>query len=446
MRPSSIVKLAGLLVIGVVLPAAAMASGLVAARKKLFPYSHVKAALDARALTARRGVSTGDLIETSAVTLRASVSRWTYGAPILGTGGGGLTPLGDEVLGVDKWGKFFLYSGNGKVAPLNLSIETNIDHLRNLAKGTTEPAIDMANLIGKFRFLNIAARESYGRIEIVVSYYYWQPDERCKTVRVSRLAGSDRDELLGAATTIMSGEWELLFESKPCLEFSLGDISAFQSVRSGGALTFDADGSLLVTLGDHHLDGFNNEEIAAQDENSDYGKLIRINLDDLTAQHVAKGLRNSAIAVDRLGRIWSTDQGPKGGDELNLIRPGGNYGWPFVTLGTQYGEFTWELNARQGQHDGYDSPAYAWLPSIGPSNLVVVDGAPAEWDGDILVSALRGRTLYRLRVDDDRVIAAEPIPVGDRIRDVVQMRNGAILLWTDELRLIELAVEPVAHR
>jgi cytochrome c2 len=104
-----------------------------------------------------------------------------------------------------------------------------------------------------------------------------------------------------------------------------------------------------------------------------------------------------------------------------------------VTYGVDYGTFKWPLNPKQGEHEGFEAPFYAWMPSIGVSNLVGVekDLFPA-WKGDLLVSSLAGHRIFRVRIRDDRVAYAEPILIDTRIRDIAEGQDGQIVLWADE--------------
>jgi cytochrome c2 len=137
--------------------------------------------------------------------------------------------------------------------------------------------------------------------------------------------------------------------------------------------------------------------------------------------------------IDPQGNIWETEHGPQGGDELNLLRQNLNYGWPIVTYGTDYGTFAWPLNPKQGDHEGFEAPFFAWVPSLGVSNLIGVekDLFPV-WKGDLLVSSLGYKRIYRLRIRNNRVEYEEPIEIGMRIRDIVEGSDGRIVLWADD--------------
>ena len=131
------------------------------------------------------------------------------------------------------------------------------------------------------------------------------------------------------------------------------------------------------------------------------------------------------------GEIWLTEQGPEGGDELNPISEGENYGWPLQTYGTNYEDFAWPLAADPNGGPDLVSAQFAWVPSIGVSNLIFVEGVGFHrWAGDLLVSSLWAESLYRIRSEAGRVIYAEPISVG-RIRDLVELSDGRLVLWID---------------
>ena len=147
------------------------------------------------------------------------------------------------------------------------------------------------------------------------------------------------------------------------------------------------------------------------------------------------------MTIDAQGNLWETEHGPQGGDELNLIRAGANYGWPLTTFGTQYGQWQWRPNKAQGRHEGYELPTYAWMESIGVSNLVRIKDQPTLWQGDLLISTLRSKSLYRIRLQEARVIFSEQIQVGERIRDMTLMTDGSIVLWTENRNIIHVVAE-----
>ena len=190
----------------------------------------------------------------------------------------------------------------------------------------------------------------------------------------------------------------------------------------GGRMFLRDPDTLILTLGDHDFAGVESQQILAQDPEASYGKILLLHLAEGRAEVLSMGHRNpQGLFVDRLGQVWETEHGPQGGDELNLIIQGANYGWPLVTYGTDYGAVAWVLSHDQGQHEGYDKPVFAWVPSIGVSNLVRLQGVGFPlWKDDLLVGSLHGKSLFRIRLDNHRVVFAEPIEIGERVRDLIE--------------------------
>jgi cytochrome c2 len=196
----------------------------------------------------------------------------------------------------------------------------------------------------------------------------------------------------------------------------------------------DAD-HLLLSVGDFGFNGIASRQLFSQDGTVDYGKILEIDLRTRKSSVYSLGIRNPQglhLAAD--GTLWETEHGPQGGDELNRIRRGANYGWPVVTYGVDYGTFAWPLNPRQGDHVGFEAPFYAWMPSVGISDLTSVSSALFPlWRDDLLVTSLAGQTVFRVRVRNDRVAYVEPLAVGNRRqRDIREAPDGRIVLWADD--------------
>src|SRR5690606_36143508 len=143
---------------------------------------------------------------------------------------------------------------------------------------------------------------------------------------------------------------------------------SFQGLDIGGRMASLGADTLLLTLGEHQFDGVRTPVAFAQDTAVSYGKTYLIDLRTGTVERFTMGHRNpQGLYIDPSGTVWSTEHGPRGGDELNRLVRGGNYGWPIVTYGVNYGATAWPMNPRQGTHEGYDRPVYAWVPSIAVS-------------------------------------------------------------------------------
>ncbi len=213
------------------------------------------------------------------------------------------------------------------------------------------------------------------------------------------------------------------------------------SVHYGGRMLFLPDGTLLVTVGD----GFDYRE-EAQSLASHWGTIVRLDrdgsapadnpfvgVDDALPEIFTYGHRNiQGFVHDReSARLWSHEHGPRGGDELNLIEAGANYGWPAATHGVDYSGA--RITPFQ-ELPGMRAPLRVWTPAIAPSGMALYDGDLfPEWQGDILMGGLVSRALHRLRVTDGEVVEEELL-VGDmdrRIRDVRVGPDGAVYLLTD---------------
>jgi glucose/arabinose dehydrogenase len=129
-------------------------------------------------------------------------------------------------------------------------------------------------------------------------------------------------------------DWQTIFESRPCLPVRLGRGAAFGGEQVGGNLEFLSERSLLLTVGDNKFDGFYHSPDYVSDPAAHYGKTVTIDLVTGEVAMFTRGHRNpQGLAIAPHGRIWSTEHGPQGGDELNLLQQGGNYGYPFHTYG-----------------------------------------------------------------------------------------------------------------
>lgn len=187
----------------------------------------------------------------------------------------------------------------------------------------------------------------------------------------------------------------------------------------------------------------------AQDPKASLGKVLRLTLDGKPAPGnplAGKGYdpavwsyghRNPlGIAFDRQGRLWAQEMGPRGGDELNLILPGRNYGYPFVSNGDHYDGRDIPDHPTRPE---FEPPKVSWNPVISPAGLMIYSGSmfPA-WKGNIFIGGLSSQALIRVLVEGDTAKEVERYDMGARIREVEQGPDGAIWLLEDEGRLLKL--------
>ena len=205
----------------------------------------------------------------------------------------------------------------------------------------------------------------------------------------------------------------------------------------GHRIAFGPDGKLYVSNGDRQ------EFTPAQDMSGTLGKIVRLNDDGtvpadnpfakrggVTAQIWSLGHRNPlGIAFDGSGRLWDIEMGPKGGDELNLVQRGRNYGYPIVSDGDHYdGRDIPDHRTRPE----FEAPKVVWTPVISPGNMIFYSGnAFSGWRGDILVAGLSSKALIRVDVNGNTAREAERWDMGQRIREVEQGPDGSVYLLED---------------
>jgi len=230
-----------------------------------------------------------------------------------------------------------------------------------------------------------------------------------------------------------------------------------QPKRSGGIhfgsrLVWDRQGRLFVTLGER------GDSDAAQDLGNHLGKVVRITAEGGTppdnpfAAHAGarpeifsygnRNVQGAALHPDT-GELWAVEHGPQGGDEVNILRAGRNYGWPVITYGVNYG-----IGTKIGEgtaKPGMEQPLWKWVPtSIAPSGAAFYTGERfPRWQGNLFVGALRGQALVRLTLDGDRVIAEERIEGTGRTRDVRVGPDGLLYVLSESEGAL-LRVEPAS--
>lgn len=223
------------------------------------------------------------------------------------------------------------------------------------------------------------------------------------------------------------------------------------ALHYGGRILFDKAGNLFVSTGERSdLE----TRPLAQDLNAALGKILRITTDgkpapgnpfegrsDARPEIYSYGHRNpEGIAINpATGDLWEAEFGPRGGDEINLIMPGKNYGWPIITYGIEYsGE---KVGDSIQQKEGMEQPVYYYDPSISPSGITFYSGdAIPEWNNNLFVGALSGMHIARLVIKDNKVVGEERLLADEsqRFRDITQGTDGALYAITDQGRLYRI--------
>lgn len=354
--------------------------------------------------------------------------------------GGAFVPLGDRLLLVTPRGRIALIQADGKLSYL--------PHTVPMYESAPEEPINWNG----FRVADILLYEaSPEEFTLFVSHHYLVGD--CVQFRISSTELNLENERVD-----ITGDWKTEFTAHPCIDTALfgywvGDVPKIGGgIQAGGRMLMDGAEHLLVAVGDHgwyewhiQLEAGDPEKPPEVDPDTHLGRLLRIELATGQVEIVAGGFRNpQGLARDPQGNLWLTDHGPQGGDELNLVKAGLDYGWPFATYGILYGDRIWPYNSEQGRHDGFEEPFFAWIPAIAVSNLIISDSQQFPlWRDDLLIGSLRSGSLFRVRIRQGRVTNFERIGFGERIRDIAQMPDGRIALLSDSFRVIFLQRAPL---
>lgn len=216
----------------------------------------------------------------------------------------------------------------------------------------------------------------------------------------------------------------------------------------GSRLLFAPDGSLFISLGDRGFSPAEGQEHPAQHLDNHLGSLIRINDDgsvpednpfvdrpDAKPEIYTYGNRNmqGMVLHPETKEVWTHEHGPQGGDEINIMRAGVNYGWPVITYGVNYGIGT---KIGEGTHkQGMEQPVYKWVPSIAPSGMMFYNGDKfPDWQGDLFTGSLKFGVLVRTVTSSNKITSEERLLdfAFGRIRDVIEGPDGYIYLLTDD--------------
>ena len=281
---------------------------------------------------------------------------------------------------------------------------------------------DRRQLDSRFAITDIAVMsQSPSAAKLLVSYPRLGSSRDCVEVVVDQLDYNRVTQKARKAAT-----W---FVSKPCVP-----ISAVQHA-SGRFAVIDAN-SAYVTVGDLGFSGINDRAVRG-----DLGSVFKLTA--TSATKVSQGHRNAQGIVLFDGKtLLTAEHGPRGGDELNLIQQGGDYGWPFVTYGQPYGDGDYVQPLQPGTHYGYLAPLKYWVPSIAPTELVQLptDGW-GQWSRGLVMGTLREQSLVFITLDSSFTpTQTTMVNMGERIRDLDVLPNGAMIASTDSGKLLVMTL------
>lgn len=223
-------------------------------------------------------------------------------------------------------------------------------------------------------------------------------------------------------------------------------------LQYGSRIVFDKNGNLFVSTGERSDRAI---RVQAQHLNSSLGKILHLTPDGKAVPNgpfaktanarpeiYALGLRNpDGLAIHPVtGELWEAEFGPKGGDEINIIKPRNNYGWPVITYGTEYSGQ--KVGDGITQQAGLTQPVYYWNPSISPGTIAFYKGSTiAEWKNNLFVGALSGSHIIRLVISNNKIVGEERLleDKGERFRDLAEGKDGALYAVTDGGKLYKIA-------
>jgi glucose/arabinose dehydrogenase len=284
--------------------------------------------------------------------------------------------------------------------------------------GRVIPASERLN-DARFAITDIAVlSKSSTSANLLISYPSYRKKGNCVVVKLDAY----KLTLDSKPSITKSKNW---FTSKPCVP-----ISAVQ--HAAGRLAIISEESAYLTVGDL---GFS--KIGSKDIRGDLGSVFKVSASKV--EKISTGHRNQQ-GIELIGNdLYISEHGPRGGDELNLIRKGVDYGWPAVTYGQAYSSGDYVRPTRSGTHDGFQLPLYYWVPSVAPTELVAL---PANsrwgvWSSQLVMATLREQALIFIQLNGkDKVSQVVTVDVSDRIRDLELLADGRLVATTDSGNLL----------
>tara|TARA_Y100000996_G_scaffold407602_1_gene385409 strand:- start:417 stop:1793 length:1377 start_codon:yes stop_codon:yes gene_type:complete len=371
---------------------------------------------------------------------------------------GGIESIGDKIYYISGDSDFFELQINknkdDKYIFVPLSIN-KIDNNKDMFLIKNESTLDKNHAWSYFGIKDILIDEfnSFKNKILLVSSLYYHVDEDCYDMSVFFSEIISENEL-------QITNWKKIFSSEKCLSINLTKKPNFAAASAGGRIVKFDDENILLSIGDFYADGVNGPMLS-QDLNNDYGKILKINIKTKKHEIFSFGHRNpQGLYIDNDGNIFSTEHGPRGGDELNLIKQKNNYGWPYASFGTNYNSYNaytvdtsnddnkkkriWPLDKTNNTHNNYTKPIFSWGNTYGVSNLIIYENDYfSKWNKNIIVSSLASKQLTRFvfNYENSSIHYLENIPIGKRIRDIIPLKNGKIALLTDITESNEISIE-----
>ena len=292
-----------------------------------------------------------------------------------------------------------------------------------------EEELGTVRLRNLFGLRDIFIGKFNGNRNLIISSLEYKDINDCYSLSLFKLNLNSMDG------DLLNEKWSKVFTSEPCIRVDITPNELFAAGSSGGRIVQLDEENILLTVGDFYSDGVNGPNLS-QNLDNDYGKTFKVNIFTNEKKMFSLGHRNQqGLFITNDKKIFSTEHGPEGGDELNIIYEGKNYGWPFQSFGTDYNSKVWPLN-KIDRKKLFNYPLFSWGPKLGISNLIIYNSDYFfEWEKNIIISSLVGRKLIRLEYDheSDKIIYMENIDMDHRIRDIIELNDGRLAILTDVL-------------
>ena len=232
-----------------------------------------------------------------------------------------------------------------------------------------------------------------------------------------------------------------LFEEEVLWERNLSEIQASNTQSAGGALLLDSD-SLYTSFGFVNSADWADHDRYDEALKSNTGIVLKINLESLKVENFTSGHRNITSIVKRKGDLISLEHGVKGGDEINNLNAGLNYGFPYKTYGTNYSSFVKPATAKTHEEDAkFKDPSWAFVPSIAPGDALYLEESNlSRWNDSLIIGGLKSRSIFVGKFSNNQLVYMEPIFIGERIRSLIYFDNKIYLL-TDSAKILTLEID-----
>jgi glucose/arabinose dehydrogenase len=263
--------------------------------------------------------------------------------------------------------------------------------------------------------------ESATKADLLISFPTYNRANDCVSVHLYRYT-------LNLASKISLTRGKLWFKSNPCVP-----VSAVQ--HAAGRLAVIDKKSAYLTIGD-----LGYSEIDNVNRRGDLGSVFKVSA--TTREKISSGHRNQQ-GILLIGKdLYTSEHGPRGGDELNIIEKGVDYGWPAVTFGEPYSSGDYVRPATTGSHEGFRKPLTYWVPSVAPTELVQLNGSTwGQWSGQIVMGTLREESLIFIELlDRKKVGKVSKFSIGERIRDLEVGAQGEMIATTDSGKLLFISI------